>query len=67
MHATRKISLCLLSDHEEENTALRDKGKGAAGSSDLTLTARMDLKLQSMQQMWEEMKAGQEETALAQR
>ena len=66
MHATRKISLCLLSDHEE-NTALRDKGKGAAGSSDLTLTARMDLKLQSMQQMREEMKAGQEETALAQR
>ena len=56
----------MLSDNEGENAARRDAGNGAAGSSDLTLTARMDLMLQSMQQMWEEMKAGQEKTALKQ-
>ena len=59
-----------MSDHEEENAVLtdkgkeKDKGKNADRSSDRSLTARMDLTLQSMQQMREEMKAGQEETAL---
>ena len=46
-----------MSDHEEENAILtdkgkeNDKGKDADRSSDRLLTARMDLMLQSMQQM----------------
>ena len=66
MHATP--GNFTMSDHEEENAVLtdkgkeKDKGKDADRSSDRSLTARMDLMLQSMQQMREEMKAGQEET-----
>ena len=64
MHATQ--GNFTMSDHEEENAVLTDKGKNkgkdADRSSDRSLTARMDLMLQSMQQMREEMKAGQEET-----
>ena len=50
-------------DHESdgERTTAAEKST-ARPSSDLT--ARMDLMLQAMQQMREEMKAGQEETAL---
>ena len=68
MHATP--GNFTMSDHEEENAILtdkgkeNDKGKDADRSSDRLLTARMDLMLQSMQQMWEEMKAGQEEMSL---
>ena len=51
-----------MSDCEGENAALTDAGKSTAGSTDLT--AQMDLMLQAMQQVREEMKAGQEETAL---
>ena len=61
MHATQ--GNFAMSDHVGENAALKDAGKGAAGSSDNTLTARMDLMLQSTQQMREEMKAEQEETS----
>ena len=62
MHATP--GNFTMSDHEEENAVLTDKGKDADRFSDRSLTARMDLMLQSMQHMREEMKAGQEETAL---
>ena len=46
-----------MSDHEGQTT-LTDAGRGT------DLAARMDLLLQVMQQMREEKKAGQEETAL---
>ena len=55
MHATP--GNFTMSDHEEENAILtdkgkeNDKGKDADRSSDRLLTARMDLMLQSMQQM----------------
>ena len=51
-----------MSDHESEGEHATAAEKSTAGPSDLT--ARMDMMLQAMQQMREEMKAGQEETAL---
>ena len=50
-----------MADNEEEHSSPVERS-AAGPSSDLT--ARMDLMLQAMQQMREEMKAGQEETAL---
>ena len=52
-----------MSDHESDGERTTAVEKSTAGPSS-DLTARMDLMLQAMQQMREEMKAGQEETAL---
>ena len=52
-----------MSDHENEGERATAAKRSTAGPSS-DLTARMDLMLQAMPQMREEMKAGQEETAL---